>query len=180
MTIWRGRHAPGYSRRMRASTTSVLTVVLTCATWTVTGQSPLDQIAWLGGCWESTSGNRTTIEMWLPPAGGLMIGGSRTVSAGQARGYEHLRLRVDGDILVYTAVPSGQVETEFRSTAVSATGFTVENPAHDFPQRIVYTQTGSDTMTASVEGPGRDGGTRAFDIAFRRVACEAPEVSPGG
>jgi hypothetical protein len=150
-----------------------LSMLLFVLTGTLAAQSPLDQLAWLGGCWQNTAGDRVTVEMWLPPAGGLMIGGSRAVSAGQARAYEHLRLRADGDSLVYTAIPSGQAETEFRSTAVSATGLTVENRAHDFPQRIVYTQAGTDTMTARVEGPGRDGGTRGFDITFRRVACEA-------
>ena len=136
-------------------------------------QSPLDQIAWLGGCWKSGSGARETIEMWMPPAGGLMIGASRTVAGGQARAFEHLRLRAAGDTLIYTAIPSRQAETHFRSTSVSADGFTVENLQHDFPQRIAYRRTGPDAMTARVEGPGPDG-PRGFDIAFVRVPCEAP------
>lgn len=134
--------------------------------------SPLDQLAWLGGCWQSTAGNRTVVEMWLPPDGGLTVGAGRTVVAGQARAFEHLRLRADGEAIVYTAIPSGQTETDFRSTAVSATGFTVENRAHDFPQRIVYTRTSDDAFTARVEGPGKDG-LRGFDLAFRRIPCEA-------
>ncbi|MCL4811398.1 MAG: hypothetical protein KJ061_02885 [Vicinamibacteraceae bacterium] len=139
--------------------------------------SPLDKLAWLGGCWESATDRRVTVEMWLPPAGGLMVGASRTVAGGEARSFEHLRLRADGDTLVYTAIPSDQQETDFRSTAVHEHGFTVENLAHDFPQRIVYTRTGADTVNARVEGPGRDGATRGFDLAYRRVACE---VATGG
>jgi hypothetical protein len=134
--------------------------------------SPLDRLAWLGGCWESATDERVTVEMWLPPAGGLMVGASRTVAGDEARAFEHLRLHIDGATLVYTAIPSGQKETDFRSTAVHEAGFTVENLAHDFPQRIVYTRTGPDAMTARVEGPARDGGTRGFDIAYRRAACE--------
>jgi hypothetical protein len=134
-------------------------------------QSPLDQLGWMGGCWQSGSGSRETIEMWMPPAGGLMLGASRTVVSGRAREFEHLRLRADGDTLVYTALPSGQAETHFRSTGVSADGFTVENLEHDFPQRIIYRRTGPNAMTARVEGPGPNG-PRGFDFAFRRAACE--------
>jgi hypothetical protein len=134
--------------------------------------SPLDQLAWMGGCWQSGGGNRVTLEMWTAPAGGLMVGAGRTVAGGQARAYEHLRLRVDGEQIVYTAIPSGQTETHFRSTAISAEGFTVENLEHDFPQRIIYRRSGPDAMTARVEGPGPNG-TRGFDIAFTRVRCEA-------
>ncbi len=106
-----------------------------------------------------------------------MIGAGRTVVAGQVRTFEHLRLRADGEALVYTAIPSGQRETDFRSTAVSATGFTVENLGHDFPQRIVYTRTGDAAFTARVEGPGKNG-PRGFDLAFRRVPCESGSQAP--
>lgn len=139
--------------------------------------SPLDQLAWLGGCWQSTAGTRVVVEMWLPPDGGLMLGASRTVATGQARAFEHLRIRSEGDAIVYTAIPSKQVETDFRSTEVSATGFTVENRAHDFPQRIVYTRTSDDAFTARVEGPGQNG-LRGFDLAFRRIPCESVGDAP--
>lgn len=138
----------------------------------VSAQSPLDDLGWLAGCWQSDMGGRQTLEMWSPPAGGLMVGAGRTVAGGQARAFEHLRLRVDGDALVYTAIPSGQTETSFRSVAVSGDGFTVENLEHDFPQRIIYRRTGADAFNARVEGPGPNG-PRGFDIAFVRVRCEA-------
>jgi hypothetical protein len=135
-------------------------------------QSPLEPLGWMSGCWRSGSGARETIEMWMPPAGGMMVGGSRTVANGRARAFEHLRLRAAGDTLVYTAIPSGQTETHFRSTIATADGFTVENLEHDFPQRIIYRRVGPDAMSARVEGPGPNG-PRGFDMAFQRVACEA-------
>jgi len=140
-------------------------------------QSPLGQLGWLGGCWQSGSGDRTTMEMWLPPARGLMIGASRTVAGGQVREYEHLRLRADGGTLVYTALPSRQRETDFRSTSAGADGFRVENLQHDFPQRITYTRTGADTMTVRVEGAGA-GEPRGFDLAFQRTPCESAPGPP--
>ncbi len=155
----------------------MLTLMLAGVMGLTAAQPQLDRLAWLGGCWQSTAGTRVVAEMWLPADGGLMIGAGRTVVAGQARTFEHLRLRADGEALVYTAIPSGQRETDFRSTTVTPTGFTVENPAHDFPQRIVYTRTGDAAFTARVEGPGPNG-PRGFDLAFRRVPCESGSQSP--
>lgn len=134
---------------------------------------PLAGLAWLGGCWENRSGDRVSFEMWTPPAGGVMVGAGRTVSGGRTVGFEHLRIRAEGEGLVYTAIPSGQAETEFRSAAIDEDGFTVENPEHDFPTRIRYRRSGPDAFTATVEGPGPDGTTSGFEVAFERARCEA-------
>ena len=98
-----------------------------------------------------------------------MLGASRTTVNGQVREFEQLRLAWHGDTLVYTALPSGQQETSFRATVVAETGFTAENPAHDFPQRISYRKRGADSLVARIEG-----GNRGIDFPMRRVACGAP------
>jgi hypothetical protein len=137
------------------------------------GQASLESAGWLAGCWEARGGNRAVAEMWMAPAGGLMVGSGRTVVGDVARSFEHLRIHVDGAHLVYTAIPSGQRETAFRSTVVTDTLLVFENLAHDFPQRIRYHRRGADSVVARVEGPGQGGGgaVRGFDIAMRRTAC---------
>ena len=138
-------------------------------------QDPLERLSWLAGCWERRSANRVTLEMWMPPAGGLMLGASRTTVDGVVREREVLRLEAQGGALVYTATPSNQAVTPFRSTAVSDSGFTVENPAHDFPTKITYQRRGTDSLLARIEGPAAGGGMRGVDFPYRRVAC-----GPGG
>jgi hypothetical protein len=133
----------------------------------------IDRAGWLAGCWESRSANRAVLEMWMPPAGGLMMGASRTTVGGTTREYEQLRLHAAGDTLVYTALPSGQREAAFRSTSVSPTELIVENPAHDFPKKIMYRRVGADSLIARVEGPGPNNTTRGFDVKMRRVSCTA-------
>lgn len=133
---------------------------------------PLDRLGWLAGCWEMKRGTRTTLEMWMPPHAGLMLGASRTTADGAVREFEHVRLRADGGGLVYTALPSGQAEASFTSTELSDSGFTVENLQHDFPQRIIYRRRGADSLVARIEGPG-PGGTRNFEFPMRRVSCTA-------
>ncbi len=138
---------------------------------------PIASAAWLAGCWELRTDRRSVLEMWMPAEGGMMLGSSRTVAGGVARQYEHLRLHADGERLVYTAIPSGQREAAFTSPAgspVRADSLVFENPAHDFPQRLVYRRLGPDSLTVRVEGPGPGGSVRGFDQPMRRVRCEPP------
>jgi hypothetical protein len=48
---------------------------------------------------------------------------------------------------------------------------TFSNPAHDFPQRIIYRRAGADSLHARIEGT-RNGQPRGVDYAYVRVACQ--------
>jgi hypothetical protein len=135
---------------------------------------PMQRLGWLSGCWELRRGARVTLEMWMPPDGNLMLGASRTTAGGTVREFEQLRLTAGPDgRLTYSALPSRQREASFTSVEVSDSGFTVENLAHDFPQRIIYRRRGADSLVARIEGPGPNG-TRGIDFPMRRVACQVP------
>jgi hypothetical protein len=135
-------------------------------------QSEIERARWLAGCWALQRGSRSGFEMWMPPAGGLMMGSSRTVAGGKVVEWERLQLaELDGK-LVYTSLPSGQTEASFTSTLVTDSSFTVENLQHDFPQRIVYRRHGADSLIARIEGP-QGNSTRGIDFPMRRVQCEA-------
>jgi hypothetical protein len=138
----------------------MLTLLLAGVAVLTAAQPPLDRVAWLGGCWQSTAGSRVVAEMWMPADGGLMIGAGRTIVAGQARAFEHLRIRADGEALVYTAMPAGQRETDFRSTATSATGFTVENLAPRLPPAHHLHAHGRRGVHGTRRGPGEGRTTR--------------------
>lgn len=133
----------------------------------------LDSLRWLAGCWELRAAGRVTREMWMPPDAGLMLGASRTSTNGTVREFEQLLLAERGDRVVYTARPSGQAEASFTAVELSDSGFVVENPAHDFPQRIIYRRRGADSLLARIEGPG-SGGVRGIDYPMRRVPCTEP------
>jgi hypothetical protein len=131
--------------------------------------SAIDRAGWLAGCWELRTATRLTVEIWMPPAGGMMLGASRTTMGERVREFEQLRLVAHGDTLVYHASPSGQAPTDFRSAfPITADELVFENPAHDFPQRIRYRRITADSMVARVEA-----GARGFDLPMRRVKCES-------
>jgi len=131
--------------------------------------SDIDRLGFLAGCWTLTRPNGATIEeQWLPPAGGAMIGMSRTVHDGKLRAYEFMRIlpAADGK-LQFVATPSGQAEGAFPLKDVAENAVTFENPQHDFPQRILYRRVDKDSLAARIEG-AIDGQSRSVDFTYRR------------
>jgi hypothetical protein len=128
------------------------------------------QVGWIAGCWELTAGVRRIEEQWMAPRAGLMLGMSRTVVGDSLREYEQVALFEREGRLVYGATPARQSPAEFESIAVSDSAVIFENPAHDFPQRVIYRRHGVDSLMARVEGL-RGGRLRGSDFPYHRVAC---------
>ncbi len=106
----------------------------------------------------------------MAPAGGAMLGVSSTVVRDSLREWEHLMIGPTPAGLAYVARPSRQAETSFPATMITDSLLVFENPAHDFPQRILYRRRGSDSVVARIEGP-RGGQMRGIDFPYARVAC---------
>src|SRR5262245_47362635 len=121
-----------------------------------------EDVGWLSGCWAFTRNGRHVIEQWTPPEGGTLVGLSRTVVNARTIEYEFLLIRSGANGLEYVAKPSGQAEAIFTATRVTGTEAVFENPAHDFPKKILYTRNG-DVLTAAIEGP-MNGQTRRVEF----------------
>ena len=134
------------------------------------GAPTVAQVGWMAGCWEQSAGARLIEEQWMRPRAGLMLGVSRSVVGDSLREYEQVALFERGGHLVYAATPARQAPAQFESTAVSDSAVVFENPAHDFPQRIIYRRRGADSLVARVEGL-RGGQLRGSDYPYRRVPC---------
>ncbi|HEY1090672.1 MAG TPA: DUF6265 family protein [Burkholderiaceae bacterium] len=131
----------------------------------------LDKLAWLAGCWQQEKGDAGSIEQWMAPAGGTMLGMARTVRKGKTVEHEFLQIRAGTDgKLAYTAKPSGQAEASFALKEQGEQSVLFENPTHDFPQRISYRREGAALM-ARIEGL-RNGTLRGIDFPMKKVACD--------
>jgi hypothetical protein len=109
-------------------------------------------------------------EQWLAPAGGTMLGVSRTVRGEHTVEYEFLRIIEREGQLVYIAMPSRQETTEFTAATAADSAVEFSNPAHDFPQRIRYARRGADSLVARIAGT-LNGAERAREFAFVRGSC---------
>lgn len=130
----------------------------------------VSQLKWMAGCWELRAGARVVHEQWMAPLGGMMLGISRTVVRDTVREFEQLRVENRAGQATYVARPSGQAETAFTATTVTDTLVMFSNPAHDFPQRIIYRMRGADSLVARIEGD-QGGQVRGMNFPMQRVSC---------
>ena len=81
----------------------------------------IEDLNWLTGVWVGARGRTGTTaieERWIPPAGGAMLGLSRTVSAGKMSGFEYMRIVERGEGIVYIAQPGGWATDRIRAYRV--------------------------------------------------------------
>ncbi len=130
----------------------------------------INDAAWLAGCWTNESGGRQYDEQWMKPAGGTMIGMSRTVSKERTSAWEFLQLREEGGEIFYVAKPSNQPEARFKLIASRDGYLRFENPEHDFPKVIMYTRGEGGALVAQIQGP-MNGETRTINFPMRRGGC---------
>jgi hypothetical protein len=175
-----------YARRPVALIPLVINLLLTGCASAPQAQhrsSTLAELAWLSGFWRDTGeGGSATEEHWTPPAGGSMLGVSRSLrpAGDEADGslatasYEFLRISAEPDgNVVYHASPQGRypptpftLETKPGSDLGRRLVFT--NPAHDFPQRIVYEKRGRDRVDVTISAID-DAEAPSMSWTFRRV-----------
>jgi hypothetical protein len=148
---------------------SLLLILFALTSQAAAPATGIDDVAWLTGCWEYTSGSRTVEEHWLPPRGRTMMNAGRTVQGDKLVEFETVIIRELAGRLAYEAHPSGQASAVFLSQRVGDREVVFENLQHDFPQRVGYTRDG-DSLLAWIEGP-RNGQTRRIEFPYHRVAC---------
>ena len=149
-----------------------------CALWAalalppaISGQdSDLSAASWLAGCWVAAGTSTRAEEIWLAPAGGTMVGATRTIRGETTTAYEFLIIHPKDGQLLFTAQPSGQAMADFLVTELTTVRLTLENPDHDFPKKIEYVVVSRDSVTAHVYGGVQDP-TPAFSLMYARGSC---------
>jgi hypothetical protein len=134
---------------------------------------PVTQLAWLQGCWRAAGAEAGSGEQWTAPAGGTILGLSRTVKGGKTVAHEFMQIReTTPGKLAFIAMPSGQATTTFALVQSSDTHVVFENLAHDFPHRVIYRHDGGAKLDARIEGEIK-GKPKAVDFPMQRTSCEA-------
>lgn len=129
--------------------------------------SSVQDLAWMSGCWASVAGEPGSGEMWTAPAGGTLLGVSRTVKGGKTVAHEFMQIRETGPgQIAFIALPSGQKEASFPLVRLSGQEVVFENPQHDFPQRVIYRRDG-DSLNGRIEG-SEGGETKGIDFPMKR------------
>ena len=130
--------------------------------------SELADFGWIAGHWSEPAGRATSEEHWIAPAGGAMLGVSRTIARDRMVAFEFLRIEKRADGIFYVAQPGGRPPTEFKLTRSTPTSAIFENPTNDFPKIITYRLDGNDGLVAKIEGEV-SGKHKEQEFKFKRV-----------
>jgi hypothetical protein len=126
---------------------------------------------WIAGCWAGERGGERFHERWTVADPSTLLAVSHTVKAGKMTAFEFLRIVVKNGKSVYVAQPGGAPPTEFVASSQTGERIVFENPAHDFPKRVIYQRSGTDRLTASIDGGATS--RQRVDYAMIRERCES-------
>lgn len=117
----------------------------------------LKDLAFMSGCWKTEAGAPEALrECFTVPHAGLMQSSSQTVKDGKTVFWEFAVFEQAGDAVTYTPYLKGKGSVSFTATTLDGGQVVFENPAHDFPKKIVYRRTAQDRLEARVEGARAD------------------------
>ena len=139
-----------------------------------TGRVTIESFAFMKGCWAIERPERKVqiFEQWMAPAGGTMIGMSRTMRDGKTTGWEYMRIESGDSGIFFVSKPKeNKEETYFRLKTSAMNELVFENPDHDFPQRVMYRASGPDSLNARIEGM-QNGKSSGVDFPYKRVKCD--------
>jgi Domain of unknown function (DUF6265) len=125
--------------------------------------------AWIAGCWSGTRDGERFHERWTLADASTLLGVSHTVKDGKMTAFEFLRVVVKDGRAVYVAQPGGVPPTEFVAASMTAERIVFENPAHDFPNRVIYERSGADRLTAAIDGGASS--NHRVEFAMTREDC---------
>jgi hypothetical protein len=134
----------------------------------------ISNFAFMKGCWEFSRPGRKVkiVEQWMAPAGGTMLGMSRTVRDAKTTGWEYMRIESGDSGIFFVSKPKeNKEETYFRLKTSAMNELVFENPDHDFPQRVMYRANGPDVLDARIEGK-QNGKSSGVDFPYKRVKCD--------
>jgi hypothetical protein len=129
----------------------------------------IDSLVWMCGSWGDPA---ESIESWMAPVDGLMLGVNRTVRAGKMPFFEFLRIEQRPEGIVFVASPLGLTGTDFHLKELAPERVGFENPQHDFPQRITYWLEGDSLVAEASAGEGEQRQVQSFRWS-RRAACDS-------
>lgn len=158
---------------MKLITIVIFLLVSSTALFAQDAAFKIEDLGWLSGCWQSENNekNSSVSEFWTRVDGQSMFGVGRTIKNGKTVDYEYLRIVQDEKGIFYIAKPKANTEeTPFRLTKLTAAEAVFENPAHDFPQKIIYRVEGA-KLFARIEGNNK-GKFMGFDFPMSKIKCD--------
>ncbi|QTE36947.1 DUF6265 family protein [Mucilaginibacter gossypii] len=132
---------------------------------------PITHAKWLIGSWKNQSAKTVDIETWKKLNDSTFIGRSYSLTGADTVSSEHIRMEQHKGQLYY--IPTIKNQNDGKAvifTLISSDNkhLIFENPEHDFPQKITYTQITNDSLVAEISGT-KKGRQKAIQFPMKRV-----------
>jgi hypothetical protein len=130
----------------------------------------LDQLHWLLGNWQNISPEKQSYERWKQQDDSTLVAHSFTLIESDTVFAERLTLKQIASDVFLTAIAYQQNDDQpvsFKMIPSEPGVFTFENPDHDFPTRISYSNPVKDSIHAWIDGMV-EGEDRKVDFFFER------------
>ncbi len=133
--------------------------------------SEIQKANWFLGRWENNSAEGTLSESWKKLNDSTFYGESYFVIEKDTVFAETIHLEERNEKLLYIVTVPNQNEERpvtFTLTKNSKTQLIFENPSHDFPNKIIYNQVGTDSLVAEISGM-KNGKEKSEFFKMKRV-----------
>lgn len=130
-----------------------------------------NEAAWLLGKWENQTESGKSIEFWRKINDSLYRSESYIIENNDTISYEQIDLIKKNNALEFIPTVKGQNHDSaivFKQIQGNKNQLIFEDPSHDFPQKISYTQYGSDSLYAEISG-NLNGKPNAIGFPYKKV-----------
>jgi hypothetical protein len=110
---------------------------------------------WLLGNWENKSDDGDLLETWKKVNDSIYDGESYFIKGKDTLHFEKIQIKQKGEALYYIATIKGQNDDQpvtFKYNDTIEKQLVFENPKHDYPQKISYSQITKDSIVIQISG----------------------------
>jgi hypothetical protein len=133
----------------------LLLAIVSCKNSADNEKDKIKTANWLLGKWETKTADGNLSESWKQLNDSTFQGESFFIKNKDTLHFETIILQQKGAELIYSATVKGQNNDKpvpFKITSETEKQLVFENPKHDYPQKITYTQIKKDSLVASISG----------------------------
>lgn len=130
-----------------------LLLVISCKKDTLADK--LNPAQWIVGNWEQKTDKGILTESWQRQNDSVFVGSCYFINESDTLHRETILLEQRADSITYSANVKGQNNDKavpFRLTTANTNSLVFENPAHDYPQKIVYQKSKSNGLLVTISG----------------------------
>lgn len=110
---------------------------------------------WILGNWENKSVDGNLSETWKKVNDSTFEAQSYFIKEKDTLHFESIILQQKGEELTYSTMVKGQNEEKavaFKLTTTTEKQLVFENPKHDYPQKIIYSEINPDSIVVKISG----------------------------